>query len=100
MRIHSHGYLDTGICILIHSHYSRNPAIMEDDHSLYVLKAALLAGNLFLHGRVASSSYPQPDSYSVGREYSHVFDNPSDEVIVNFSETPVLLVIYNRCTKI
>ena len=48
MRIHSHGYLDTGICTLIHSHYSRNPAIMEDDHSLYVLKAALLADNLFL----------------------------------------------------
>lgn len=31
---------------------------------------------------------------------SLVFDNPSDEVTVKFSETEIFLVIYNRCIKI
>ena len=35
----------------------------------------------------------KPDSYLGGREYGHLFDDPSDEVIVKFSEVQVFFVV-------
>lgn len=73
---------------------------MEADHSLYVLKAVLLAGNLFLqrHGGI---QFIPLTRFLFGRQgvQSLVFVNPSDEVTVKFSETQIFLVIYNRRIK-
>ena len=35
----------------------------------------------------------KPDPYLGGREYGHLFDDASDEVIVNFSEVHVFFVV-------
>lgn len=63
---------------------------------------AFFAGNLFLqrHGGIQFIPSDKSDPYLGGGEYGHLFDDPSDEVIVKFSEAPVVLVIYNRCIKI
>lgn len=35
----------------------------------------------------------KPDPYLGGREYGHLFDDPSDEVIVKFGEVHVFFVV-------